>query len=80
MNNNQLYLAIGLPTLASLCTLTTVIIGLILSRADYNRLSDKVDKLGDSLQAEMIAFRREVHGDLLLLHERVVKVETRQDR
>jgi predicted DNA-binding ArsR family transcriptional regulator len=100
MNNTQLYLAIGLPTLASLCTLTTVIIGWFLSRADLNRLSDKIDKHVDSLRADMgslndslrtemtalriemnrdmVAFRKEVHGDLIMLHERVVKVETRQ--
>jgi hypothetical protein len=78
MNNTQLYLAIGLPTLASLCTLSTVIIGIFLSRADYNRLSDKLDKLGDALRAEMISFRREMHQDMILLHERIVKVETKQ--
>ncbi len=78
MNNTQLYLAIGLPTLASLCTLTTVIIGWFLSRADYNRLSDKLDALGDTLRAEMIAFRREIHQDMMVLHERVIKVEAKQ--
>jgi hypothetical protein len=78
MSNTQLYLAIGLPIIASLCTLSTVIVGIVLSRADYNRLNDKIDKLGDALRAEMISFRREMHGDILLLHERIVKVETKQ--
>jgi len=41
-------------------------------------LRGEIDKMGNSLRAEMIAFRREVHEDLLMLHERVVKVETRQ--
>ena len=83
MNNMQLYLSIGVPTL-------TVILAWLSNRTDINRLNDKVDKLGESLRtemlsfrrevaAEMIAFRREVHGDLILLHERVVKVETRQN-
>jgi hypothetical protein len=83
MNNMQLYLSIGIPTL-------TVILAWLSNRSDINRLNDKVDKLGDSLRnemlsfrrevaAEMIAFRREVHGDLILLHERIVKVETRQN-
>jgi hypothetical protein len=71
MNNSQLYLIIGVPTL-------TVILAWLSNRSDINRLNDKMDKLGDALRAEMIAFRREVHADLVMLHERVVKVETRQ--
>ncbi len=82
MNNTQLYLTIGVPTFA-------VILAWLSNRADINRLNDKVGRLGDSLRAEMIAFRhesheamiafrREMHEDLLMLHERVVKVETRQ--
>jgi len=82
MNNIQLYLSIGVPTL-------TVILAWLANRADLNRVSDKVDKITDALRAEMlafrretaaemIAFRREVHGDLIMLHERVVKVEARQ--
>jgi hypothetical protein len=71
MNNSQLYLSIGVPTL-------TVILAWLSNRSDINRLNDKMDKLGDALRAEMIAFRREVHADLVMLHERVVKVETRQ--
>jgi hypothetical protein len=82
MNDTPLYLSIGIPTM-------TVILAWLSNRTDINRLNDKVDKLGDALRAEMIAFRgeihkemiafrREVHGDLMMLHERVVKVETRQ--
>ena len=71
MNNTQLYLTIGVPTFA-------VLLARLANRADINRLNDEVDKLADSLRAEMIALRREIHEDLLMLHERVVKVETRQ--
>jgi len=53
-------------------------------------LNDKVDRLADALRSEMvtlrrdinadmIAFRREVHEDLIMLHERIVKVEARQN-
>ncbi len=83
MNNTQLYLSIGIPTL-------TVILAWLSNRSDINRLNDKVDRLGDSFRAEMISFRREsheamvgfrreIHEDLLMLHERVVRVETRQE-
>jgi len=83
MNNTQLYLIIGIPTL-------TVILAWLSSRSDNNRLNDKVDRLADALRSEMvtlrrdinadmIAFRREVHEDLIMLHERIVKVEARQN-
>lgn len=71
MNNTQLYLSIGVPTFA-------VLLAWLSNRADINGLNEKFDELGDSLRAEMIALRREIHQDLLMLHERVVKVETRQ--
>jgi hypothetical protein len=72
MNNTQLYLRIGIPTL-------TVLLAWLSNRSDINRLNDKIDKFAESLRSEMITFRREVHGDLILLHERIVKVEMRQD-
>ncbi len=90
MNNLQLYLAIGIPTI-------TVILAWLSSRADnhrlndkVDRLNDKVDRLGETLRSEMtalrtdiskdfVAFRREIHQDMIVLHERVVKVETKQD-
>ena len=71
MNNTQLYLSIGVPTFA-------VLLAWLSNRADINRLNEKVDKLAESMRAEMIALRREIHEDLLMLHERVVRVETRQ--
>ncbi len=112
MNNTQLYLSIGVPSFVALLSWVTVILAWLSNRSDLNRLSDKVDRLGESLngkidsqgeslngkidsqgeslkgkidgqgellRAEMIAFRREVHADLILLHERVVKVEARQN-
>ena len=100
MNNMQLYLSIGVPSFVALLSWVTVILAWLSNRSDLHRLSDKVDRLGESLngkidsqgeslngkiagqgellRAEMIAFRREVHSDLILLHERVVKVEARQ--
>lgn len=84
MNNTQLYLSIGVPTFA-------VILAWLTNRSDINRLSDKIDKVGEALRAEMIALRvdinrdmialrKEIHEDLVLLHERVVKVEASQGR
>ncbi len=57
MNNIQLYLSIGIPTLTS---------SLPGYSADLTSTTpnDKVDKLGDALRTEMLAFRREVAADM----------------
>jgi len=39
MNNIQVYLSIGIPTL-------TVILAWLSNRSDNNRLNDKIDRLG----------------------------------
>jgi hypothetical protein len=83
MNDTQLYLSIGIPTFA-------VLLAWLSNRSDLNRLADKTDKLATELRSEMITlrreinqdfatFRKEIHSDLILLHERVVKIETRQN-
>lgn len=83
MNNTQLYLSIGIPTL-------TVLLAWLSNRSDINRLNDKVDRFAESFRAEMtslrtdmnrdmlalrndmsrdmIAFRKEIHEDLMILH------------
>ena len=88
MNNTQLYLSIGVPTL-------TVILAWLSNRSDINRLNDKVDRLGEtlhakiedqgsSLRAELMALRNDHHKDNLTLmgymvplHERMAKLEAR---
>jgi hypothetical protein len=88
MNNTQLYLSIGIPTL-------TVILAWLSNRSDLNRLNDKVDRLGDtlhgkidrqgeSLRAELAALRIDHHKDnvalmgyMVPLHERMAKLESR---
>ena len=78
MNNQQLYLAIGLPTLASLGTLAAVILAWITGRSDVSSLRTEMISMRRNLHNDMTAFRKEIHEDLMLLHERVVKVEARQ--
>ncbi len=88
MNNTQLYLSIGVPTL-------TVILAWLSNRSDINRLSDKVDRMGEvlngkienqgsSLRAELTAIRSDHHKDnmalmgyMVPLHERMAKLEPR---
>ena len=86
MNNTQLYLSIGIPTL-------TVILAWLSNGSDINRLNDKVDRLGEtlhakidgqgaSLRAEIVQLRIDHHKDNLALmgymvplHERMAKLE-----
>ena len=77
MNNIQVYLSIGIPTL-------TVILAWLSNRSDNNRLNDKIDRLGESLRTEMISLRNDHHKDNLALmgymvplHERMAKLESR---
>ena len=74
MNNTQLYLSIGVPTL-------TVILAWLSNRSDMNRLNDKVDRLAENLRAEMTAMRNDHHKDNLALmgymvplHQRMAKL------
>jgi len=76
MNNMQLYLTIGLPMLL-------VLLAWLSNRADINCLSDKVDRLGENLRAEMAAMRSDHHKDnmalmsyMVPLHERMAKLES----
>ncbi len=88
MNNTQLYLSIGVPTL-------TVILAWLSNSSDINRLSDKADRMGEvlngkienqgsSLRAELTAIRSDHHKDnmalmsyMVPLHERMAKLEPR---
>ena len=77
MNNMQLYLSIGVPTV-------TVILAWLSNRSDINRLNDKVDRHYESLRAELAAIRLDHHKDNLALmgymvplHERMAKLESR---
>ena len=77
MNNTQLYLSIGVPTL-------TVILAWLSNRSDISRLNDKVARLAETLRAEMSAIRGDHHKDnmalmgyMVPLHERMAKLEPR---
>jgi hypothetical protein len=56
--------AIAIAALAALPPIVTRLIGIILQRQNTR-----------DLRAEMIGLRNRVHADLLLIHERVAKVE-----
>ena len=95
MNNMQLYLTIGIPTL-------TVILAWVSSRADINRLNDKLDRMGEtlhtkidnqgtsirselvgqgsSLRSEILAMRTDHHRDHLALMELMIPLHERMAR
>ncbi len=55
MNNMQLYLIIGIPTL-------TVILAWVSNRSDSNRLNDKVDRLSESLIGKVDRLSESLNG------------------
>jgi hypothetical protein len=88
MNNTQLYLSIGIPTL-------TVLLAWLSNRSDINRLNDKVDamdrrlygriddmtqRLSARIDASVEANHKDnlsLMGYMVPLHERMAKLETR---
>jgi len=76
MNNIQLYLTIGIPTI-------TIVLAWISNRSDNHRTNDKIDRLGESLRAELVALRNDHHKDnlalmgyMIPLHERMARLES----
>ena len=98
MTNQQLYLSIGIPTFTVILALLISLfqnnrwsekMGRLFEqhpsefRAEMNQLRPKVTSDRKNFPAETIALRREIHGDMVKLHERVkaveVGVDARQD-
>ena len=73
MTSLQLLLTIGIPSLL-------VILSWIQSSQRLGRLQTVVDKLGSDLRTDLKTLRDSIHRDMVLLHERVAIVETRQQR
>ena len=90
MNNLQLFLTIGVPTFAVLLAWLSNRSDIHRLADRIDKVSERMDKVSEKIDAQMIALRREVHddfvafrkeitADLLLLHERVVRVETNKE-
>ncbi len=67
MDKSQFTVAI----LTALTPTVTVLLALLIQRQDMRDLRSY-------LQKQMIDLRNQVHADLLMIHERVAKVEARQ--
>jgi hypothetical protein len=55
MTNQQLYLAIGLPTLTTLAAL-------LFNQISFSRLNDKVDRHYENFNAQVTALLTSIHG------------------
>jgi hypothetical protein len=66
----HLYLSIGIPSF-------TVILALLIALFQNNRLSDKMDRMGDRLADKIDAAKSEHHGDFKMLVEQLVRLNER---
>ena len=73
MDKGQLTIAI----LTALTPTVAVFLATLIQRQDVRDLRAEMNSLRKDMQTEMIAFRNQVHADLLMIHERVAKVEAR---
>ncbi len=64
--------------LTALTPTVAVFIGILLQRQDIRDLRTDMSRLQGEMRAEMVSLRNQVHADMLLIHERVAKVEARQ--
>jgi hypothetical protein len=82
MNNNQLYLSIGIPSIL-------IVLAWISNRSDVTALRGEMIQLRKDIAADMTQLRKDIHNDMtqlrdaihrdmISLHERVAIVETRQ--
>ena len=70
MSNLQLYLSIGIPTF-------TVILALLISLFQNNRLSDKMDRQFENLGGRMDRIAEQHHKDVLMLMSEIVRLNDR---
>jgi len=78
MNDTQLYLSIGIPTV-------TVILAWLSNKADMSAFRSELNALraemkadNSALRAEMINLRKEIYEALIPLHERMAVIEVKQ--
>ena len=78
MNNLQLYLSIGIPSFLVILSWLSNRADIAALRGDMAALRGEMIAMRRDMNSEFTAFRREIYTEMVGLHERVVKVETRQ--
>ena len=74
MDKTQLTLAI----LTALTPTVAVFLATLIQRQDVRDLRTEMNGLRTDLQSQMISLRNQVHADLLMIHERVAKADSKQ--
>ena len=74
MDTTQLTLAIR----PALTPTVAVFLATLIQRQDVRDLRTEMNGLRTDLQSQMISLRNQVHADLLMIHERVAKAESKQ--
>ena len=74
MDKAQLTLAL----LTALTPTVAVFLATLIQRQDIRDLRSEMNGLKNDMQSQMINLRNQVHADLLMIHERVAKVEAKQ--
>ena len=95
MNNTQLYLSIGVPSFLVILAWVSnrADIQRMADRIDRHAETMRAEMIAlrreinadfvafrKEVNAEMTAFRREIHSDMVPLHERMAKIEERQEK
>lgn len=74
MDRAQLTIAI----LTALTPTVAVFLATLIQRQDVRDLRFELANLRTLIQGEMINLRNQVHADMLMIHERVAKIEAKQ--
>jgi hypothetical protein len=79
MSNEQLCLAIGIPSVLVVLSWIQQSVRLGRIEATTDRRFESIDQQFTSMRAEMIALRDSIHRDMVSLHERVAVVESKNN-
>ena len=75
MDRAQLTIAL----LTALTPTVAVFLATLIQRQDVRDLCSEVNGLRNQMQSEMISLRNQVHSNMLMIHERVAKIEAKQE-
>jgi hypothetical protein len=75
MDRAQLIIAV----LTALTPTVAVFLATIIQRQDVRDLRAELASLRNQFQSEMISLRNQVHADMLMIHERVARIEAKQE-
>ena len=75
MDRAQLIIAV----LTALTPTVAVFLATLIQRQDVRDLRTEMTGLRNQMQSEMVSLRNQVHADMLMIHERVARIEAKQE-